>query len=161
MLIIDSIALVDCSVVRSFPVMPNLVSVTVSSRPSRSDAAAPGMVVVKLGGEASQAIQRASVVVLGPRSAQLMLDLRPVALGQVIEHVSLLVAHATVNGHRAEDVVDRGEVCVADDLAELLLGFEHPGGRPAQRRTSRNVKRWQSGDMCLDAVLRRATREPG
>jgi hypothetical protein len=27
---------------------------------------------------------------------------------------------------------ERGEVGVADDLAELALGFEHPGGRPAQ-----------------------------
>jgi hypothetical protein len=26
-----------------------------------------------------------------------------------------------------------GEVALADDPAELLLGFEHPGGRPAQR----------------------------
>jgi hypothetical protein len=42
MLIIDSIALVDCNVVRRFAVIPRRVSVTVSSRPSRSEAAAPG-----------------------------------------------------------------------------------------------------------------------
>jgi len=41
-----------------------------------------GMVVIKLGGEAPQAVQRASVVVLGPRCAQLMLDAGPVRSGR-------------------------------------------------------------------------------
>jgi hypothetical protein len=49
------------------------------------------MVVVELGGEAPEAVQRASVVVLGPCGAQLVLDLRAVALGQVIEDVAFLV----------------------------------------------------------------------
>ena len=40
------------------------------------------MVVIKLGGEAPQAVQRASVVVLGPRCAQLMLDAGPVRSGR-------------------------------------------------------------------------------
>lgn len=56
------------------------------------------MVVIELGGEAPQAVQRASVVVLGPRGAQLVLDLRAVALGQVVEHISLCGAR---NGGRA------------------------------------------------------------
>jgi hypothetical protein len=42
MLIIDSIGFVDCNVMRSFPPIANRVSVSVSCRPSRSDAAAPG-----------------------------------------------------------------------------------------------------------------------
>jgi len=45
------------------------------------------MVVVKLASEASQAVQRASVIVLSACAAQLMLDAGPVALGQLIEHV--------------------------------------------------------------------------
>ncbi|HEX8156796.1 MAG TPA: hypothetical protein VF526_05360 [Solirubrobacteraceae bacterium] len=40
------------------------------------------MVVIELGGEAPQAVQRATVVVLGRCGAQLMLDLRPVAVGR-------------------------------------------------------------------------------
>ena len=47
------------------------------------------MVVIKLAGEAPQAVQRASVVVLCPRSTQLVLDPGAVALGQVIEDVAL------------------------------------------------------------------------
>ena len=56
------------------------------------------MVVIELGGEAPQAVQRATVVVLGRCGAQLMLDLRPVAVRQVIEHIALLMAHATMDG---------------------------------------------------------------
>ncbi len=49
------------------------------------------MVVIEVGGQAPQAVQRASVVVLGPRGTQLVLDGGPVALGQVVEDISLLV----------------------------------------------------------------------
>jgi hypothetical protein len=81
------------------------------------------MVVIELGGEAPQAVQRATVVVLGPCGAQLMLDLRPVAVGQVIEHIALLMAYATMDGHRAEHVVDlRSErlAAIEDDEHALL-----------------------------------------
>src|SRR3954449_11059758 len=41
------------------------------------------------------------------------------------------------DGRAAEVVFDRdcelGEVCVADDAAELPFGFEHPGGCPTHR----------------------------
>ena len=43
---------------------------------------------------------------------------------------------AVVVGNEEGVTLDRdhelGEVAVADDLAELLLGVEHPGGGPAQ-----------------------------
>jgi hypothetical protein len=77
----------------------------------------------RVGRRAPQAVQRASVVVLGPCGAQLVLDLRAVALGQVVEDVSLFVAHTTVDGHRAEHLVDGGPerlAAIEDDEHALL-----------------------------------------
>jgi hypothetical protein len=52
------------------------------------------VVVVEVFGEASQAIQRASVAVLRPCGTQLMFDLLPVALWEVVEDVSLFVSRS-------------------------------------------------------------------
>jgi hypothetical protein len=53
---------------------------------------------------------------------------------------------------KVESAFDRdrelGQLRVADHLAELLLGFEHPGGRPPQSH--------RAGGPVLDVVLCRA-----
>src|SRR3954453_18626382 len=43
-----------------------------------------------------------------------------------------------------------GELGVADDLAELALGFEHPGGRPSEA----HVARLPTLDVATDAADR-------
>ena len=87
------------------------MSVKVSSRPSLSELAAPGCV------------ERECVVVGGPRAAQPHLDRGAVALGQVVEHVSLFVADAALHRHRAEYLGHGGPECLAaveDDEHALL-----------------------------------------
>jgi len=75
------------------------------------------MGALELGGEGAQLSERALVVVARPRPPQPLLDRRPVALGQVVEHISLLVADTALDGHRAEHLVDR--------LAERLGAVDH------------------------------------
>jgi hypothetical protein len=77
------------SVRLSAPVTPSRVIVSVSSRPSLSDAAAPR--ALELAGERPELLERLAVIVARPRAAQPSLDGRPVALGQVLDHVALLV----------------------------------------------------------------------
>src|SRR6266536_3814991 len=76
-----------------------------------------GVAAVELRGERSQLIERAAVVVERPRAAQPLLHARPVALGEVVGHVALLVPHASLHGRPAEDVADR--------LAERLGAVDH------------------------------------
>src|SRR5688572_27150627 len=67
--IIDSHGFVEASVLRSAPRTPSPFTVSVSSRPSRSDAAAPRC-ELELGGQGAQALRRRGVVVARPRRAQ-------------------------------------------------------------------------------------------
>jgi hypothetical protein len=68
--------------------------------------------------EAVEAVERLVVAVEPPRGAQLALDARAVALGQVVEHVALLVANTPLD--RSVDAQD-----VADGLPERLGAVEH------------------------------------
>ena len=111
--IIDSHGFVDASVRLSRPRTPRRVTVSVSSMPSRSDAAAPGCERRELVGEHAQLVERAVVVVERPGGSQPAAHERPVALGQMREHVSLLVADAALDRR-----VDAEHV--ADGLAERL-----------------------------------------
>ena len=111
--IIDSHGFVEASVRLSRPRTPRRVTVSVSSMPSRSDAAAPGCDAGELVGEHPQLVERAVVVVERPRGPQPAAHERPVALGQVAEHVALLVADAAL--HRRVDAEH-----VADGLAQRL-----------------------------------------
>ena len=81
------------------------------------------MGAVQLGRERLEAVERERVVVGGPRAAQPGLDGRAVALGQVLEHVAFLVAHATLHRDGAEDLGHGGPEClgaVEDDEHALL-----------------------------------------
>jgi hypothetical protein len=85
--IIDSHGFVDCSVFLSVPRTPSRVTLSVSSRFSRSDAAAR---TVKLAGQDPEALERDTVVIERPGLPESPLDRGAIALGQVIEHVALL-----------------------------------------------------------------------
>jgi hypothetical protein len=69
---------------------PRRCNVTVSSRPSRSDAGAR-MGVRQLARQLAQTFERDGVIGELPGGSQAPLDGGPVALGEVIEDVALLV----------------------------------------------------------------------
>ncbi len=71
----------------------------------------------ELARERLQLRERSIVVLLGPRPAQAVLDGGPVALGEVVQHISLLVADTALDWHRAEHLVDR--------LAQRLGAVDH------------------------------------
>jgi hypothetical protein len=76
------------------------------------------MGAVELRGQGAQFLERGGVVLARPGSAQPTLYLRPVALGEVVEHVALLVADAALHRRvHAEHVADR--------LAQRLGAVEH------------------------------------
>ena len=107
--------------------IPSRISVSVSSIPSRSEAAASGQ--VRSSSEASSSSRCSSEVVFGqrPRAADPDEDLRPVALGQQIGDVALLVAVAAVHERvLAEHVLDR--------LAQRLDAVNAVANRRAGRR---------------------------
>src|SRR4051812_35610397 len=99
--IIDSHGFVEASVRLRRPRTPSRVTVSVSSMPSVSEAAAPGWFAGELVGEDPQLVERAVVIVERPRCAQPAAHQRLVALGQVAEHVSLLVTDTAL--HRRVD----------------------------------------------------------
>jgi hypothetical protein len=76
------------------------------------------MAAVELAGENLEAFQGGGVIVQRPRLAQPPLDERAVALGEVVEHVSLFVADTAL--HRGVDAED-----VTDGLSERLGAVEH------------------------------------
>src|SRR6266540_3468751 len=85
------------------------------------------------------------VIVTRPRSSQPLLHRRSVALGQVVEHIPLLVADTALDRHWAEHLVDRLAQCfgavdhaehalaeieaAGDDVGEQLLGDGRVLGR--------------------------------
>jgi len=81
---------------------------------------------LELAGQRLQAFERAVVVVLGPGGPEPPLDGRPVALGQVVQDVSLLVPHAALYRRLAEDRPDRlpQRLGAVDDEQDPLLGIE-------------------------------------
>jgi hypothetical protein len=68
----------------------------------------------------------AGVVVERPRPAQPLLHRRPLALGQVVGHVALLVPHAPLHRRLAEDGADRlpQRLGAVDHEQDRLLGVE-------------------------------------
>ena len=71
--------------------IPSRITVSVSSIPSRSEAAAPGWSRSSSSAQRGELLERDVVVGLLPRLAEPALDRVAVALGEVVEHVSLLV----------------------------------------------------------------------
>jgi hypothetical protein len=80
---------VEASVRLSRPRTPSRVIVSVSSRPSRSEAAAPGC-EWQLTGEQLQALEHRGVIVERPRLPKPAARERAIALGQVLEDVRAL-----------------------------------------------------------------------
>ena len=76
-----------------------------------------GVAAVELAGELAELVERAGVVVKRPRPTRPLLDRRPVALGQVVGDVALLVPHAALHRRGAEDVADR----LAERIDDLAL----------------------------------------
>lgn len=77
----------------------------------------------ELARECLQTADRGTVVGELAGRAQLALDGGPIALGEVIEHVALLVANAALDGHVAEDGVNRGAqglAAIQDDQHALI-----------------------------------------
>ena len=106
--IIDSHGLVEASVRFNEPVTPRRVSVERLGDPLPQRGRRARMGTLKLGAESLQPLERLLVVVRRPRFAQSPSDRGPVALGQVLEDVSLLVTDAAL--HRrplTEHVTDR------------------------------------------------------
>ena len=85
-----------------------------------------GVAAVELARERSQLLERAGVVVERPRSAQPLLDRGPLALGQVVEHISLFVPMASLHRRLTEDVADRAaeRLGTVDHEQDSLLGVE-------------------------------------
>jgi hypothetical protein len=121
--IIDSHGLVDSSVRLRLPLTPKRVRVSV---PLPQRAGGTGKRPLELRGELPQLIERTGKVLLRPRSAQPLLHLRPLTLGQVVEHVALLVPHEPLDGAVAEDGADRlaQRLGAVDDEQDALLGIE-------------------------------------
>jgi hypothetical protein len=71
--------------------------------PSRSELAAPGCAFVELDRERVELLQREIVVGVLPGLTQPALDRVAVALGEVVEHVSLLVDHTALHRHIAAE----------------------------------------------------------
>ncbi len=84
-----------------------------------------GVRVRELAGERLQPLDRRLVIGQLPGRAQPPLDGGPVALGEVIEHVAFLVAHAALDGDVAEDGVDGGPQRLAavhdDEHAQIAV----------------------------------------
>jgi len=66
-----------------------------------------GIRAVELARERSQLLKRPWVVVERPRPPQPLPHASPVAFGQMVDHVALLVPETTLDGRLAEDVADR------------------------------------------------------
>jgi hypothetical protein len=82
-----------------------------------------GMRARELASQRVQTLQRDIVIGELPGRPQTPLEGRPVAFWEVIEHISLLVPHAALDGHRAEHGVDggpQGLAAVQDDEDALL-----------------------------------------
>jgi hypothetical protein len=75
------------------------------------------MAAVEFAGERAHLLQRAGVIGLGPRPTQPRLDRRTVALGEMVEHVALLVTNTPMDRDLAEHRADR--------LAQRLGAVEH------------------------------------
>ena len=135
--IIDSQGLVDWSVSLSLPVIPSRVTVSVSSIPSRSDAAAPGSSTVELDREPVELLERTIVVSLGPSPAKPRLDGLAIALGEMVKDIAFLVLHAALNGHVvAEHPPDRFTQCLrsVDDQQQSLLDVQAAVDEIGQQR---------------------------
>lgn len=76
------------------------------------------MAALELAGELRELLKRGLVAALGPRGAQPALDLRTVALGQVVQHVAFLVTDTPM--HRGVNAQH-----VPDGLAQRLAAVQH------------------------------------
>src|SRR6266567_9147418 len=74
--------------------------------PFAQRAGGAGIRTLELAGEQAQLLERASVILLRPRPPQPLLHRRPLALGQILAHVALLMSQTALHGRIAEDVAD-------------------------------------------------------
>src|SRR5581483_3475968 len=108
------------------------------------------MRVLELAGERVQLGERPFVIVAGPRPAQPLLHGRPVALGEVVEHVALLVADTALHRYGAEHLVDR--------LPQRLGAVDHAQHALAEVKAAGDeVREQRLGD---GRVLGRAVPQP-
>src|SRR6266700_2633256 len=63
-----------------------------------------GVAAVELASESAELVERAGGILERPRPPQPLLHRRPLALGQMLGHVSFLVPQASLDGRLAEDV---------------------------------------------------------
>src|SRR3954451_896086 len=138
--IIDSQGLVLSSVRLSEPLTPSRVSVSVSSMPSRSEPAAPGIAAVELAGEPLELVECTSVVVERPRPAQPLLHRGPLPFGQMVDEVALLVPQTALHRRVTEDVADSfaQRLGAVDHEQDPLLGIEAALDQVRERSRSRS-----------------------
>ena len=105
--IIDSQGFVEASVRRSAPRTPTRHGERLGEA-LRQGGGRPGVRALELSNEDPQLLLGAEVIVSLPRPAHAPAHRGPRALGQVIEHVSLLVAHAALDGRRVSEHVADG-----------------------------------------------------
>jgi hypothetical protein len=105
--IIDSIGLEVVNVRARVPVMPSRVTVNISSRPSRSDAAAPGVLAGQRGREGFRVAEPGGRVRVGEDPAQLGVDPATLGLGQMVGDVSSLVDSAALDRGLSTEYVCR------------------------------------------------------
>ena len=110
--IIDSIGFVEANVFFSRPRTPRRVSVRVSSSPSASDAAAPGWECSSSRARACRPSSASAWLSLAHARLQARLHCGPVALGEMIQHISFLVPDTALHRHGAEDLIDGRSECL-------------------------------------------------
>src|SRR5919198_5687259 len=101
---IDSHGFVLSRVRLSDPVTPSRVRVRGLFHPFAQRGSGTGVRSVELAGELAELVERARVVVERPGSPQSLLHTWPLALGQMVKHVALLVSHTPLHQRLAEDV---------------------------------------------------------
>jgi len=125
--IIDSHGLVEASVRLNEQLIRRRVSVSVSAIALAERACGAGVAALQFRAKSLQPVERPVVIVERPGVAQSAFDRRPVALGQVLQDVALLVADAALHRRAfAEHVPDRLPQCfrAVDHEQHSLLRVE-------------------------------------
>ena len=95
-----------------------------------------GIGMVELAGERLALVERTSMILARPGSAQPLLHRGPLPLGEMVEDVALLVPRASLDGCVAEDGADRlaQRLRAVDDKQDPLLGVEAALDQVGQKR---------------------------
>ncbi len=98
-----------------------------------------GMRALELAGEPPELLERAGVIGRRPGAAEPLLDRRPVALGEMLEHVAFLVPETALHGRVAEDRC--GSPCAAPWRRRSRTGS--PARDRGRARPDRRAARWR------------------